>query len=44
MDEIQIDDVLAGYDREIAQLTRRAVVAETQVRMLKKKLEDAGEA
>ena len=35
--EIDVEAVLAGYEKEITVLTRRAVIAEAQVRALKEK-------
>ena len=37
--EIDVEAVLAGYEKEITVLTRRAVIAEAQVRALKERAE-----
>lgn len=39
--EIDINEVLAAYGREIATLTQRAVLAETQVAALQARLSEA---
>ena len=39
--EININEVLAAYGREVAALTQRAILAETQVAALQARLSEA---